>query len=185
MNGRTHIYYGMLVLFLVWLGMASYSMFDVNFAFPPFLAYFAGGILGCTFPDFDFIWGDGSARYHRSTWTHSSFIWVIATGFYLFSSDFGLSMVLLFVNLGITTHLWLDMIRSDVPDEFAGSRWTRWQFRWKTMGERKVGGVLKGPFATRNKKGRFLFYNGLVCVVLATILFIKIVLLYDLDLWFR
>ncbi len=182
MNGKTHVFYGIGFVFLIYAMLVYISWTTGLFDRPDLLIMVVGGTFGALFPDFDRFFG---WENHRDTISHSSLLPLLATISFIFSPNMTSSWLLFFVNLGIGTHLIYDMFLSDIPDKYNESIFGRWGYRLVYFVDGKVGGTFKGynhKYANQHKR-KWLLTNGILCLILAGILFIKIFYQIDLDGW--
>jgi len=173
MNGKTHVIYGIGFIILIYALAAYVSWATELFERPDLLICVVGGTFGALFPDFDRFLG---WENHRDTLSHSSFLPLLATAAYVFSSNMTSTWLLLFVTLGIGTHLLFDMFLNSIPEPYDKSIFTRWGFRIRYLAKGKAGGTFKNykhKYANKHKI-RWLLSNAVMCSLLAVFLFIKI-----------
>jgi len=170
MNGRTHVVYGIGLVFLVYvLIMYICWIKDTMNISPSFLAFFVGGTFGALFPDFDLFFGIGK---HRNTLTHSSIFPVLVTFSYGFNDDVFARTLLMFICFGMATHLTFDLFISDVPEEYKSSIVKRWAYRIGAFLSGKVGGKFKGngnEWANKHKR-EYLIVHAISCMICGILL---------------
>jgi len=171
MNKKHHVYGGMLILALIHIII---SIFHLHDSFPNPTFALAVGYFGINFPDEDMI--DGSLRFHRSAITHSCIIPLLITISYLFSGFFAVIYFVMYFPLGVSTHLFLDIITNSIPSEYSSTLTSRWKYRIKKLSRGEVSGKFKGPLAAIANKNKlaWLLINGLICIVLAGVLYCRI-----------
>jgi len=178
MNGKTHVIYGFLVSILVFAGLSYLALtiegldFGGLFGIPALLMFGGGTILGAMFPDYDILLAPSKQRLklHRNTLTHSSIIPVAATIAYAFTDDITARVFLLFICVGMATHLWFDMFISDVEGMTFINRWGKRLFYFF---QGNVGGTFKGSghkWANQHKRA-YLIIHATICMICAGILF--------------
>jgi len=185
MNGRTHVIYGIGLVFLIYAILVWFAIQNPFYEIPALLAFGVGGTFGALFPDFDFILGNGSPKFHRNTLTHSSLIPISVTIAYAFTPDNFARTLLMFICLGMSTHLLFDIFVSDVPEKFERNIFHRWGYRLSAFFSGKVGGRFKGSGAkwANEHKRSYLLIHTLLCVICAAVLFLFIYFQIDIDGW--
>lgn len=186
MNGRTHVIYGIGLVFLIFGLLSWFAFKSAAYDYPSFLAFGVGAVFGTLFPDFDFIWGNGSPKFHRSTLTHSAIVPIAVTIAYAFSPDVFARTLLMFISLGMMTHLLFDMFIGNVSKERAGNIISRWGYRIIAFLKGNVGGSFKGfgaVWANKHERAYLLIHSAL-CIVCAVVLFWGIYNGIYIDGWF-
>lgn len=149
----------------------------------PLMAAFFGGVMGALFCDFDMIFG---LKFHRNSIMHSSFFPFIFTISYLFDVSYpGLTYLLMFFNIGVASHLLLDLIPGAVPKERNTGFGGRWKYRIERVLKRKVGGNIVGPpFGVgSSKEHSYLVLNALICIVLIFVNYYTLLTGFSLTWW--
>jgi len=179
MEKKHHVYGGMFVLGLIHLVI---SLIHIHDAFPNPSFALAVGYFGINFPDEDII--DGRMTYHRSTLTHSCLFPLLATISYMFSGLFAVTYLVMYFPLGVATHLLIDLITNNVPDEYSSTLASRWGWRVSYLMRGKVGGRFKGPMSglANRHKILWLLLNAIICILCGLVLYFKVLYLIDLDI---
>lgn len=167
MHGKHHLMAGLILTIIIHVFLSVHHFGE---PFPnPNMAAFFGGVVGALFCDFDLIFG---LKFHRNSLMHSSFFPFIFTISYLFDVSYpGLTYLLLFFNIGVVSHLLLDIIPASIPKENRGNIGGRWWWRLGQVARGKVGGNIVGPpfgVGPRNEQ-KYLILNALICMALAMI----------------
>jgi len=191
MNGRTHVIYGFIISFIVF-GVLAYLTITRGFDFggffgiPAFLTFFGGTVLGTLFSDYDILIAPENKRMalHRYTLSHSAIFPLLATTSYAFTNDVTARIFLLFICVGMSTHLAFDLFISNMEGYTFIDRWAK---RIYQFARGNVGGTFKGPGAKwANKHERaYLIIHALICIACAYILFWGIYNGIDIDIWWN
>jgi len=166
MNGRTHVSYGFGFVMIIAAALLWFAYGDATYAYPSLLAIGVGGAFGAFFPDFDIFWGIGA---HRSTLTHSSILPLLCTISYAFTPSVEMRTLLMFVCIGMSTHLTMDLFLGDAE----GNIVSRWAHRLAEFARGNVGGSFKGSgkdWANKHERA-YLILHSFICLVCAVVLF--------------
>jgi len=168
LNGRTHLIYGFGLVILIGAFLLWFAYGNDNYDYPSLLAIGVGGSFGALFPDFDQYLG---IQHHRNTLTHSSIVPVMTTIAYAFTPDIFARTLLMFIAIGMTTHLVFDVFISSAPKNY--NLVGRWSWRIVQFLKGDVGGSFKGSgaaWANKHKRS-YLLLHALICIICASILF--------------
>lgn len=185
MNKKDHIFAGMIItgllhtlISVIYHGDTSSATNDIEYIYlffsdggslpHPNTAWLFGALLGSVWADLDFTFFGRTG--HRNSFFHSAMFQIIIFSFYLFDESY-LGLTYLFVHFFIasSTHLFLDLVPTTIPDEFSGNIWKRWGFRISRVKKGYVGNTIKKPpisVTSHRKQRTWLIVNGLICFIL-------------------
>lgn len=193
MNKRDHIFAGMVITGLLHILISTiyhgdtssatnqieyiYLFFSSGGILPhPNTAWFFGALIGSMWADLDFTFL--GTKYHRNSFFHSAMFQLIIFSFYLFDGTYlGLTYMFVHFFIASSTHLFLDLVPTSIPDEFSRNIWTRWKFRIGRMKKGYIGNTIKAPpvSVTSHKKQRtWLLVNGAICLLLGILSLVQL-----------
>lgn len=169
MNGRTHVIYGFSIVALFAAFLLWFAYNHVGYDYPSLLMVGVGGPFGALFPDFDLFFG---IKHHRNTLTHSAVLPILVTVSYAYTSSVDARTLLLFICIGMTTHLLFDLFTSEIE----GNLVSRWGRRVWLVLHGKVGGSFKGSGSKWANKHEvaYLLIHAILCMICAVVLFFGI-----------
>jgi len=194
MNKRDHIFAGMFItgllhitLSFIYHGDTSsatnqleyiYLFFSNGGILPhPNTAWLFGALLGSIWADLDFTFV--GSKGHRNSFFHSAMFQLIIFSFYLFDGTYlGLTYMFVHFFIASSTHLFLDLVPTSIPDEFSRNIWSRWEFRIGRVRKGYVGSSIKRPpisvSSHKNQRTWFLV-NGAICLLLGILSLIQLI----------
>ena len=194
MNRRDHIFAGLIITGLLHTLISAIYHVDTSSATDiiqyirlvirgdssvphPSDAWFFGALFGAMWADMDFVFL--GTKNHRNSFFHSSMLQIMIFAYYLFNGSYvGLMYFYVHFFIASSTHLFLDLVPTSIPDEFSRSIWTRWEYRVGRMKKGYVGSTIKSPpvSVTKHKHQRTWFLgNGFICLILGLIMLVQLI----------